>query len=146
MRRINRSFPLIVLATLAIPFAAGWVWGGTIGDGAEALLWAGLVRIFLVHHITWSINSICHFFGRRRFDTNDFSTNVFWLSLPSLGEAWHHNHHAFPRSARHGLRWYELDPSWWLIRVLAKLGLAWDVVLPNQEQQQAKLVPVSESN
>ena len=68
-----------------------------------------------MHHITWSINSICHFFGRRRFDTDDESTNVFWLALPSLGEAWHHNHHAFPQSAFHGLRWYELDPSGWLI-------------------------------
>ena len=68
-----------------------------------------------MHHVTWSINSICHFFGSRRFDTDDQSTNVFWLALPSLGEAWHHNHHAFPRSAFHGLRWYELDPSGWLI-------------------------------
>ena len=63
-----------------------------------------------MHHITWSINSICHFFGSRRFETDDESTNVFWLALPSLGEAWHHNHHAFPQSAFHGLRWYELDP------------------------------------
>jgi fatty-acid desaturase len=75
-------------------------------------------------HITWSINSICHFFGSRRFDTDDQSTNVFWLALPSLGEAWHHNHHAFPQSAFHGLRWYELDPSGWLILGLAKVGLA----------------------
>jgi stearoyl-CoA desaturase (delta-9 desaturase) len=139
MRLINKRFPLIVLATLAIPFVAGWIWGGSLDAGAEALLWAGLVRIFIVHHITWSINSICHFFGRRRFETDDLSTNVFWLALPSLGEAWHHNHHAFPRSARHGLRWYELDPSWWLIRLMAKLGLVWNVVLPNQAQQQAKL-------
>jgi stearoyl-CoA desaturase (delta-9 desaturase) len=103
------------------------------------MLWAGLVRIFLVHHITWSINSICHFFGARRFETGDFSTNVFWLALPSLGEAWHHNHHAFPRSAFHGLRWYELDPSGWLILSFAKLGLAWDVVRVDRERQRAKL-------
>ena len=139
MRRINRAFPLIVLATLAVPFLAGLAWGGTLNAGLEALLWGGLVRIFLVHHVTWSINSICHFFGERRFDTGDFSTNVFWLALPSLGEAWHHNHHAFPRSARHGLRWYELDPSGWLIMALAKVGLAWDVVLVDDEAQQAKL-------
>ena len=88
--------------------------------GSSALLWAGLVRIFLVHHVTWSINSICHFFGARRFDTDDQSTNVFWLALPSLGEAWHHNHHAFPQSAFHGLRWYELDPSGWLILAMAR--------------------------
>ena len=122
MRRINRGFPLIVLATLAVPFLAGLAWGGTLDAGLEALLWAGLVRIFLVHHVTWSINSICHFFGARRFETGDHSTNVFWLALPSLGEAWHHNHHAFPRSAFHGLRWYELDPSGWLIMAMAKLG------------------------
>ena len=69
------------------------------------------MRIFLLHHVTWSINSVCHFFGRRRFDVEDHSTNVFWLALPSLGESWHHNHHAFPRSAVHGLRWWEVDPS-----------------------------------
>jgi stearoyl-CoA desaturase (delta-9 desaturase) len=97
------------------------------------------VRIFLVHHITWSINSICHFFGSRRFDTDDESTNVFWLALPSLGEAWHHNHHAFPQSAFHGLRWYELDPSGWLILALARVGLAWDVVTVTPERARAKL-------
>ena len=75
------------------------------------LLWGGLVRIFFVHHVTWSVNSVCHFLGSRRFDTDDRSTNVFWLALPSLGESWHHNHHAFPRSAVHGLRRWELDPS-----------------------------------
>src|SRR5579871_332968 len=139
MRRINRSFRLIVVLTLAIPFVAGWAWGGSLHAAAEALLWAGLVRIFLVHHVTWSINSICHFFGERRFETGDHSTNVFWLALPSLGEAWHHNHHAFPRSARHGLRWYELDPSWWLIRAMARVGLVWDVVLFDRQAQEAKL-------
>ena len=92
-----------------------------------------------MHHITWSINSICHFFGTRRFATEDHSTNVFWLALPSLGEAWHHNHHAFPRSAFHGLRWYELDPSGWLILAMAKVGLAWDVVRVTPERERAKL-------
>ena len=81
-----------------------------------ALLWGGLVRVFFVHHVTWSVNSVCHFLGTRRFETEDRSTNVFWLALPSLGESWHHNHHAFPRSATHGLRWYELDPSSMIIR------------------------------
>ena len=141
MRRLNRAFPLFVLGTLAIPFVAGFAWGGTLSAGLEALLWAGLVRIFLVHHVTWSINSICHFFGATRFDTGDHSTNVFWLALPSLGEAWHHNHHAFPRSAFHGLRWYEFDPSGWLILAMSKVGLAWDVVLIDAEQQRAKFAP-----
>jgi stearoyl-CoA desaturase (delta-9 desaturase) len=139
MRRINRAFPLIVIGTLAIPFAAGWAWGGTLSTGFEALLWAGAVRIFLVHHITWSINSICHFFGRQRFATGDYSTNVFWLAIPSLGEAWHHNHHAFPTSAFHGLRWYEIDLSGLFIRALEKMGLAWDVIRIDDEHQRAKL-------
>ena len=142
MRRINRYFPLIVFATLALPFLAGLVLSGgsLVAGGLGALVWAGLVRIFLLHHVTWSINSICHFFGRRRFDTDDESTNVFWLALPSLGEAWHHNHHAFPQSAFHGLRWYELDPSGWLILGLERVGLAWDVVKVSPERARAKLL------
>ena len=76
----------------------------TSGPPLTALLWGGLVRVFLLHHVTWSINSICHFFGRRRFDVEDESRNVFWLAPLSMGEAWHHNHHAFPTSAFHGLR------------------------------------------
>jgi stearoyl-CoA desaturase (Delta-9 desaturase) len=140
MRRINRAFPLLALASLLIPFLLGLALGaGSLLAGLSALLWGGLVRIFLVHHITWSINSICHFFGRRRFDTGDESTNVFWLALPSLGEAWHHNHHAFPQSAFHGLRWYELDPSGWLILALARVGLAWDVVRVTPERAREKL-------
>jgi stearoyl-CoA desaturase (delta-9 desaturase) len=140
MRRINRSFPLIALFTLALPFVLGLgLSGGSLRAGLTALLWGGLVRIFLVHHVTWSINSICHFFGSRRFETSDRSTNVFWLALPSLGEAWHHNHHAFPRSAFHGLRWYELDPSGWLILALARVGLAWEVVRVTPEREREKL-------
>jgi stearoyl-CoA desaturase (delta-9 desaturase) len=96
------------------------------------------VRIFLVHHVTWSVNSICHFFGRRRFEIDDHSTNVAWLSLVSLGESWHHNHHAFPRSAHHGLRWWEVDPSGVLISGLERLGLAWNVVRISPERQLQK--------
>jgi stearoyl-CoA desaturase (delta-9 desaturase) len=140
MRAINRSFPLIALASLLGPFLAGLALsGGSLLAGLSALLWGGLVRIFLLHHVTWSINSVCHFFGRRRFQTDDHSTNVFWLALPSLGEAWHHNHHAFPRSAFHGLRWYELDPSGWLILGLERAGLAWDVVKVTPERAREKL-------
>ena len=140
MRAINRSFPLIALSSVLLPFLLGLaLGGGALVAGLSALLWGGLVRIFIVHHITWSINSICHFFGRRRFDTDDHSTNVFWLALPSLGEAWHHNHHAFPQSACHGLRWYEIDPSGWLILALARLGLAWDVARVTPERAREKL-------
>ncbi|MDQ3240009.1 MAG: fatty acid desaturase, partial [Actinomycetota bacterium] len=110
MRAINRLFVPLALLGLLVPFALGWAIGGDLRDGLTGLLWGGLVRVFLLHHVTWSINSVCHFFGRRRFATDDHSTNVAWLALPSLGEAWHHNHHAFPRSSRHGLRRLELDP------------------------------------
>lgn len=145
MRRINRRFPHIALASLLLPFAIGLAWTGTLAGAVEVFVWAGLVRIFLVHHVTWSVNSICHFFGSRRFDTDDLSTNCAWLALPTLGEAWHHNHHAFPRSAFHGLRWYELDPSGWIILTFAKLGLAWDVVLVDRANQRAKLAPAPSS-
>ena len=143
MRKISRRFPLIAIASVTVPFAIGFAWSGTLAGGLSAYLWAGLVRIFLVHHVTWSVNSICHFFGGRRFHTDDRSTNVFWLALPTLGEAWHHNHHAFPRSAKHGLRWYELDPSGWVITGLERLGLAWDVVRVDPERQRAKLQPTT---
>jgi stearoyl-CoA desaturase (delta-9 desaturase) len=139
MLAINRSFTGLVVLSLAVPFAAGWLITGEITGALTGLLWGGLVRVFLLHHVTWSINSICHFFGRRRFEVEDRSTNVWWLALPSMGEAWHHNHHAFPRSARHGLRRLELDPSGWLIALLEKLGLVWDVVRITPERQQQKL-------
>jgi len=139
MRRLNRSFPWLALASVAIPFGLGFAKGGDLVAGLTALVWGGLVRIFFVHHITWSINSICHYHGARRFDTDDESTNVWWLSLASLGEAWHHNHHAFPRSAFHGLCWWELDPSGLIIRAMGKLGLAWNIVAIAPERQAQRL-------
>jgi len=114
-----------------------------LSDAADAeALWGGPVRIFLVHHVTWSINSVCHFFGRRRFAVDDHSTNVAWLSLLSMGESWHHNHHTFPRSAFHGLRGWErrLDPTGWVIRAMRRMKLAWNVVEITPERQQQKLV------
>ena len=134
---ISRAFPAIVLAGLAVPAAVGYLISGTPRGALTGLLWGGLVRIFLLHHVTFSINSICHFFGTRRFATDDRSTNVFWLALPSLGEAWHNNHHAFPRSAHHGLRWWEVDLGGLLIRAMRRLGLVWDVVeIPVERQLQ----------
>jgi stearoyl-CoA desaturase (delta-9 desaturase) len=140
MRFINRHFVALVLAGLALPALAGYAIAGTVGGALTALLWGGLVRIFLVHHITWSVNSICHFLGTRRFETDDESTNVLWLALPSLGESWHHNHHAFPRSAVHGLRRWELDPSALVIGALERLGLARNVIRISSERQQQRLV------
>jgi stearoyl-CoA desaturase (delta-9 desaturase) len=135
---IDRAFPALVLASLALPAGIGYLISGTAAGALTALLWGGLVRVFLGHHVTFSINSICHFFGTRRFETDDRSTNVFWLAPLSFGEAWHNNHHAFPRSARHGLRWWEIDPGAILIRTLRKLRLVWDVVEISPERQREK--------
>jgi stearoyl-CoA desaturase (Delta-9 desaturase) len=139
MRFINRRFVSLVVLGLGIPAVLGYLITGTLTGAALGLLWGGLVRVFFVHHVTWSVNSICHFMGTRRFEVEDRSTNVFWLALPSLGESWHHNHHAFPRSAVHGLRRWELDPSAVVIRTLERLGLAWNVVRIAPERQDAKL-------
>ncbi|MGZ5320668.1 MAG: acyl-CoA desaturase [Solirubrobacterales bacterium] len=138
MRFLSRHFVALVVLGLVLPAALGFALTGTLLGAATGLLWGGLVRVFFVHHITWSVNSICHFAGSRRFDTDDHSTNVFWLALPSLGEAWHHNHHAFPRSARHGLRRWELDPSALVIAALEKAGLARNVVRISPERQAQK--------
>jgi stearoyl-CoA desaturase (Delta-9 desaturase) len=139
MKRISKAFVWNALGGLALAFLLGLAITGTIAGGLTALLWGGLVRVFFVHHITWSINSICHFFGRRRFDVDDHSTNVFWLALPSLGESWHHNHHAFPRSARHGLRWWEVDVTGLVIMAMKRVGLARDVVTVSPEKQAERL-------
>jgi stearoyl-CoA desaturase (Delta-9 desaturase) len=141
MRRIGRWFPQLALLSLAIPMVADWALHGfTVAGAIRGLVWGGLVRIFFVHHITWSVNSVCHFFGRRRFDIDDHSTNVGWLALFSLGESWHHNHHAFPRSAYHGLRWWEIDPSGLIIAGMQRVGLAWNVVRISPERQRARAV------
>jgi stearoyl-CoA desaturase (Delta-9 desaturase) len=140
MRAIARNFPLLVLASLAIPALVGYAVTGTVAGAATALLWGGLVRIFFVHHVTWSVNSVCHFFGSRRFDTGDRSTNVFWLAIPSLGESWHHNHHAFPRSAVHGLRRHEVDISALFIGAMERVGLARKVVRISTERQAERTV------
>jgi stearoyl-CoA desaturase (delta-9 desaturase) len=140
MRAISRHFVAFVVLSLVLPALAGYVLSGTLAGAATGLLWGGLVRVFLVHHVTWSVNSVCHFFGARRFDTGDMSTNVFWLALPSLGESWHHNHHAFPRSAVHGLRRWEFDPSAMVISALERVGLAWNVVRISPERQAQRAI------
>jgi stearoyl-CoA desaturase (delta-9 desaturase) len=140
MVAIDRAFPYLTIATLALPALLGYVLHGFEPMGAlQGLIWGGGVRIFLLHHVTWSINSICHMFGTQRFDIADESRNVFWLALPSLGEAWHHNHHAFPRSADHGLKWYEVDVSGLVIRALERLRLVRNVVRITPERQAEKL-------
>jgi stearoyl-CoA desaturase (delta-9 desaturase) len=138
MRAIDKLFLFWLGLGVAIPFALGLAVGGTIGAGLTAALWGGLVRIFFLHHVTFSINSVCHFFGRRAFATEDESRNVFWLAPLSFGESWHNNHHAFPRSAFHGLRWTQLDTGGIVIRLLERSGLAWNVVRIPAERQAEK--------
>ena len=128
IRFVDRTFVLWVLAGLAVPFGLGWAIGGSFNAALTGLLWGGLVRMFVLHHVTYSINSLCHFFGRRDFETDDESRNLAWLAPLSFGESWHNNHHAFPTSARHGLRRWQLDSGAAVIWVLEKLGLVWDVV------------------
>jgi len=138
---VHRLFFVWALGGLVLAFALGALIGGSLHSALTALLWGGGVRLFVLHHVTYSINSICHVFGRRRFATSDESRNVRWLSLLSFGESWHNNHHAFPTSARHGLGRWELDPSALVIRALAGCGLAWDVVSVSPERQQSRLAP-----
>jgi stearoyl-CoA desaturase (delta-9 desaturase) len=128
IRFIDRTFVVWVIAGLAVAFGLGVALTGSVVGGLTALLWGGAARIFFVHHATFSINSVCHYFGRRDYDTNDESRNVAWLAIPTWGEAWHNNHHAFPTSYRHGLRRWQIDPSAAMIRLLEMVGLAWDVV------------------
>jgi stearoyl-CoA desaturase (delta-9 desaturase) len=104
-----------------------------------------LVRVFLTHHVTWSVNSICHTFGRRDFDTRDQSRNQWIVGLLAMGEGWHNNHHAFPRSAFHGLRWWQIDVSAYLIMAMERLGLARNVQRVSPEQFAARRCPAPHS-
>jgi stearoyl-CoA desaturase (delta-9 desaturase) len=144
IRFVDRTFVVWAIGGLAVAFGLGAAIGGSVAAGLTALLWGGAVRLFVLHHVTYSINSICHVFGRRKFATADESRNVFWLALPSFGEAWHNNHHAFPTSAQHGLGRWELDLSALVIRGLEACGLAWDVVRVSPERQQRKAVPIAD--
>jgi stearoyl-CoA desaturase (Delta-9 desaturase) len=135
IRWVSRWFIVWVLGGLAAAFVLGWLIGGSLHTALTGLLWGGAVRMLVLHHATYSINSLCHFFGRRDFDTRDESRNLFWLALPTFGEAWHNNHHAFPTSAAHGLRRWQVDPSAAVIWALEKTGLAWDVIRVSPERQ-----------
>ena len=137
---VDRTFALWVIVGLLVPFFLGWLIGGSIESALTGLLWGGLVRMLVVHHVTYSINSLCHFFGRKDFDTPDESRNLLWLSPFTFGESWHNNHHAFPTSYRHGLKAWQLDISAGVIWTLEKLGLAWDVVRVSPEKQARKAV------
>lgn len=136
--RLSRTFPLWVALGLIIPAVIGGVVTGTWMGVLLGFLWGGLVRVLLVHHVTWSINSVCHIWGTRPFRSHDESRNNLIFGVLGMGEGWHNNHHAFPTSARHGLRWWELDISYMLIRAMQMLGLVWDVRVPTSDRQAAK--------
>jgi len=138
LRFISRTFPLWVALGLALPFGLGVALTGTLMGGVTGFLWGGAVRVLLLHHATFSINSLCHYFGRRPFETGDESRNLAWLAPIAFGEAWHNNHHAFPTSARHGLSRWQVDPGAWIITALERSHLAWDVVRIAPERQRTR--------
>jgi len=131
---VDRLYMIWIVLTLGIPFAIGYAVGGTALAGVEGLVWGGLLRIFLYQHATFSVNSICHMFGRKDYRSRDEARNNWLVALLVFGEGWHNNHHAFPASARHGLQRWQLDVSWWVIRGLEKLGLVWNVKVPDADQ------------
>jgi stearoyl-CoA desaturase (Delta-9 desaturase) len=133
VRLADTLFPLWIVAGLLIPTGLGWLLSGGWMGALLGLLWGGLARVFLVHHVTWSINSVCHLWGRQPNPCRDQSRNNFLFGVLGMGEGWHNNHHAFPTSARHGLRWWQIDVSYWVIRGLALCGLAWKVCLPARQ-------------
>jgi stearoyl-CoA desaturase (Delta-9 desaturase) len=144
IRTIDRLYLLWVFLTLGIPFAIGYAIGGTWQAGVEGLVWGGLIRIFAYQHATFSVNSICHMFGRQDYRSRDEARNNWVVALLVFGEGWHNNHHAFPVSARHGLRRWQLDMSWWVIRGMEKLRLVWDVKVPDVAQlERRRLQPQS---
>jgi stearoyl-CoA desaturase (delta-9 desaturase) len=140
IRFVSSTFVLWFALGLLLPAAAGALITRSWHGAALGMVWGGFVRIFIVHHMTWSINSVCHIWGSRPYRSHDQSRNNFLFGFISFGEGWHNNHHAFPTSARHGLQWWQIDVSWWIIRGLEKLGLAWKVRLPGEAQRAAKRV------
>lgn len=137
-RAVNAQFYWLVLAGLVIPAVIAGLLTLSLYGAFLGFLWGGMVRILLVHHITWSVNSVCHLWGTRPFRTGDQSRNNPVVGVLALGEGWHNNHHAFPTSARHGLTWWQFDPSYLLILAMKKIGLVWDVRTPDPARVLAK--------
>ncbi|HET6949211.1 MAG TPA: acyl-CoA desaturase [Acidimicrobiales bacterium] len=138
---VSTLFPLWAVASLALPFGAGWLWSGSLVGGLTAFVWAGIIRMALLHHVTWSVNSICHMVGARPFLTDDRSRNVRALALVSFGESWHNLHHAYPASARHGVGRGQIDTSAGMIRLFEKIGWATNVHWPSAERLAAAVAP-----
>jgi stearoyl-CoA desaturase (delta-9 desaturase) len=138
---IDRLYLLWVALTLALPFLLGYLVGGTWAAGIEAMVWGGLIRIFLYQHATFAVNSVCHMFGRQDYRSRDEARNNWLIALLVFGEGWHNNHHAFPASARHGLGRFQVDVSWWVIRAMERLRLVWNVHIPSPDQLERRRVP-----
>jgi stearoyl-CoA desaturase (delta-9 desaturase) len=138
LRVISATFPLWVVLGLIIPTALGGLISGTWKGAFLGFLWGGMARVFFVHHLTWSINSACHIWGRRPFRSKDESRNNVVFGVLAFGEGWHNNHHAFPTSARHGLSWWQIDLTWYVIRLMEIMGMAWKVRLPAPEMVAAR--------
>ena len=141
LRAVSSLFPVWAVASLALPFGIGWLWSGSLVGGLTAFVWAGIIRMALLHHVTWSINSICHMVGARPFATDDQSRNVGALAVVSFGESWHNLHHAYPSSARHGVRPGEVDPSAGMIKLFEKAGWATNVQWPTAERLATLVAP-----
>ena len=140
VRTIDRMYLLWVVLTLGIPFAIAYGVGGTWQAGVEGLVWGGLIRIAAYQHATFSVNSICHMFGRQDYRSRDEARNNWLVALLVFGEGWHNNHHAFPVSARHGLSRRQVDVSWLVIRTLERLRLVWNVRVPDAAQLERRRV------
>jgi stearoyl-CoA desaturase (delta-9 desaturase) len=138
--RISRQFPMWVAVSLLLPAVIGGLWSMSWQGALTAFFWASLVRISLLHHVTWSINSICHTVGERPFMSRDKSGNVWWLAIPSMGESWHNLHHADPTCARHGVLRGQIDTSARIIWVMQKLRWVSDVRWPVQERLEKRRV------
>jgi stearoyl-CoA desaturase (delta-9 desaturase) len=132
--RVHKAFPKYVAITLILPGLLGYAFTGSVVGGLTAFFWGSLVRVFVLHHVTWSINSLCHTFGNRPFKTRDKSTNLWWLAIPSMGESWHNLHHAEPTAARHGVERGQVDGSARVIWIFEKLGWASEVRWPTRER------------
>jgi len=138
VRSVDRNYGWFVLAGFAIPAAIGGLTTTSLTGLGTGLLWGGFVRVFLGHHVTWSVNSVSHLFGSRPYDTEDQARNNPIVAVLGFGEGWHNNHHAFPRAAFLGHAWYQFDPGRWVIQALEKAGLVWDVWMPDEETRRER--------
>jgi len=137
---VSNTFTIWVAVGLILPTVLGGLLTMSWTGALFGFVWGGLARIFLVHHVTWSINSVCHLWGAQPYRSHDESRNNVVMGVLAMGEGWHNNHHAFPTSARHGLAWWQIDSSYYIIRIMELLGLAWQVRIPTPATMEAKRV------